>query len=338
MKRAFAALAVGAMLAAGTAGWAMRGPLVLTPEEEKAWKAEPAYGTVIPLGHIGGMCLGTFGIAHVKGFYADEGLKTEVYKFASKALNDAVGTGKVVACGNHIAAMLVPAVNGVRMKFTTGIQTGCKSLYALANGPINSTKDLKGRTVAVSTAIGGSDHNITLRFLNHDGVKPDDVKFKQVEASAVVLAMQNGEVDAATMSDQYAEKFLDDGVLKRIRSLTFDPDFSQEPCCIHAINLDFLQANPITARKLTNAHERASEWIMEHEEEAIDLLFANGWASGDRDLAPRMLKTYNFLISDELTETALRNILNDYKEFGLINSSLDTEETLKKIWEPVLKE
>jgi hypothetical protein len=33
----------------------------------------------------------------------------------------------------------------------------------------------------------------------------------------------------------------------------------------------------------------------------------------------------------------LISIINDYKSFGLINASLDTDKTLEDIWNPVLK-
>mgnify|MGYP003623909928 FL=1 len=32
----------------------------VTPEEEEAWKKEPAYGRTLKIGYNGGLCLGTF--------------------------------------------------------------------------------------------------------------------------------------------------------------------------------------------------------------------------------------------------------------------------------------
>jgi len=169
----------------------------ITPDEEEAWKSEPAYGQTIRIGYNGGLCLGGFGIAQMKGFYEAEGLKTEVTKMSTQI--DALGTGKVDVAGDHIATLLVPTVNGVNMTFTTGIHTGCKTLYALTDGDINSTADLVGKTVGLPDGIGASDQNITYRFLNHDGVDPTSVKYKVVESSACILAMQNGEIQAATL-------------------------------------------------------------------------------------------------------------------------------------------
>ncbi len=298
MKRKLLSAVLCCLIAATTqAAWAAG-----DPAEDEAWKKEPAYGKEIIVGYNGGLCLGTFGIAQMKGFYEAEGLKTKIVRMAggSSAQTDAIGTGKVDVAGDHIATMLV------------------------------------GKYIAIPDGIGNSDHNIAMRFLNKDNVDPMKVKWKVVEAGASVLAMQNGEISAALLGDQFAKQFLDNGTLRIIRSLTFDEDFKKEACCIHAVSLDFYNQNPITVKKLTRAHEKASEWMMNNREEAVKILQANNWASGDYDLVLEIFNTYDFSISDELTEQTLRDTINDYKKFGLIDKNKDTEALIKQVWDPVL--
>ncbi|AFS79001.1 ABC transporter periplasmic aliphatic sulfonates-binding protein SsuA [Gottschalkia acidurici 9a] len=304
--------------------------------EEEAWKLEPAYGQTIKIGYDGGLCTASPGVASVKGFYEKNGLKTELVNVQSGI--DAIGTNKIQVYTSHIAELVVPIVNGVNAVFTTGAQTGCKSLYVLNDSNINSTKDLINKTVAVPNGIGKSDHNIALRFFNHDKIDPRKVNFKPVETSATILAMQNKEVQGAVLSDQFAEKLVQDGTLKVIRSLTWDEDFKVEPCCVHVLNKDFVEKNPITAKKITLATKQASYWIEENKAEATQILFDNNWASGDFEQSVRMLESYDFKISDELTEKALTSIIDDYKSFGLIDSKLDTKKTLSNIWSPLIKD
>lgn len=308
----------------------------ITPEEEEAWKNEPAYGQTIRIGYNGGLCLGAFGIAQMKGFYEAEGLQTEITKMTNQT--DALGTKAVDVAGDHIATLLVPTVNGVEMTFVTGIHTGCKTLYALTDSDISSTSDLVGQTIGLPDGIGASDQNIAFRFLNHDDIDPNTVKYKVVESSACVLAMQNGEIQAAVLSDQFAKPFLDEGTLKPIRSLTFDEDFRQEACCVHAVANEFLENNPITVKKLVIAFEKASEWMLENPEEAVQVLLDNEWASGDFDKVLEIFKTYNFGISDENTENTLRSIIDDYKQFGIITDTRSTDEILDQVWDRVLAE
>lgn len=101
------------------------------------------------------------------------------------------------------------------------------------------------------------------------------------------------------------------------------------------MHLDFYNQNPITVKKLTRAHEAASKWMAENPEETVKLLQENNWASGDYDLVLEIFKTYDFTVSDELTEQTLRNTINDYRKFGIIDSPKDTETILQEIWDPV---
>jgi len=227
--------------------------------EEELWKLEPMYGKTIKIGYNGGFCTSAPGIAYVLGYFEDEGVDVEITS-VNQAI-DAIGTNQVQVTTGHIAAMLVPTINGVNMIFTSGAHTGCKSLYVLADGDINSTHDLIGKTIGVPDGIGSSDHNIGLRFLNHDDIDIDKVNFKPVESSAVILAMESGEIQGAVLSDQFAEKFVEEGKIKYIRSLTYDEDFQTEACCVHALNGDFVRENPITAKKVTRAIKRAARWM-----------------------------------------------------------------------------
>lgn len=305
-------------------------------EEEEAWKKEPAYKTTIKVGYNGGACLGGFGIALSEGFYEKEGLEVEIVNMQSAV--DALGTGQVDVGGDHIATLLVPTVNGVNMTFTTSSQTGCKSLYVLAASDIQSTKDLIGQTIAVPDGIGMSDQNITMRYLSKDGIDPQkDVKYKVVTNDAIIQAMQSGEVQAGNLSDQFAAPFVKDGTLRYIRSITWDEDFAHEPCCVHAINSDFLEQNPITSKKLTRAFRDACNWIEENKGEATDILLENKWASGDRELVLEMMESWNFAITDQECEDALRSVLDDYKSFGLLEFE-DTQKTLDQVWAPLLED
>lgn len=305
------------------------------PDLEEKWKKEPRYGTKLVFAYNGGLCTSGLGIAQVKGFLAKQGLEAEIKNIPNAM--DAIGTGKADANTDHISTSVVPAVNGVNAVFTRAAQTGCKSLYVLKDSPYQKTSDLIGKSIAIHDAIGGSDHNITLRFLARDKIDYTKIKFKVIENAATIQALQNGEVEASMFSDQFAQKFVDQGILRPIRSITFDDDFKTEPCCVLILNKQFVEENPITAAKLTKAHKEASDWIEENKKEASEIINQNNWGSGDVEKDARFLETYNFKVSDEQTEKTLINVLDDYKAFNLIKSELDTNETLSKIWRPAKK-
>lgn len=122
-----------------------------------------------------------------------------------------------------------------------------------------------------------------------------------------------------------------------MRSLTYDDDFKKEACCVHAVNLDFYNENPITVKKLTRAHEKASQWILDNIDESVRLLLDHKYVTGGFDLVQSIQKTLDYGISEQATEETLRLIIRDYQGFGILDPRLDPDKILKKIWDPVLQ-
>lgn len=308
-------------------------------EEDAAWKLEPDYGRTIRLGYNGGLCTGTVGIAVAKGFYEAEGLKTEWSRYQGNTVvqADAIGTDRIDVAVGHIATLLVPAANGVRMKFTTPLHNGCKTLFVLKDSPVKTTKDLVGKTICVPDGVGTADHNITMRMFLRDGLDPlRDFRYVPSDMGASIIAMKNGEIDAVLLTDQFAQRFVDDGTIRSIRSLTTDDDFKIETCCIHAVNLGLWERSPITAKKITRAHKKACDWIMENREEAVKILLENKWASGDYDFVLKIYKTMDYDLTDKTTEETLIKVIDDYKHLGILAKDRDTQAILSQVWDPIL--
>ena len=109
-----------------------------------------------------------------------------------------------------------------------------------------------------------------------------------------------------------------------------------------ALNKKFAEENPITAKKLTRAIAKASGWIDTHTEESVDLMLDNKMMSAsDLSLIDKLYElqgSYDWTVTDAQAETTLRSIIDDYKGFGLIDSSLDTDKTLNSIWWPLVSD
>ena len=118
----------------------------------------------------GGLCASSLGVAHAKGYFAKEGLDTEIINNPNP--KDAVATGKIDVMVEHISTSLIPSVNGMNITFTTAVNTGCRTMFVLKDSNIKNTKDLEGKVVGVNGGIGSGDHNISIRFFAKDGVDP----------------------------------------------------------------------------------------------------------------------------------------------------------------------
>ncbi len=307
--------------------------LTPTEEEKAAMEAEPAYGQPV-LYYMSDGCTAGPTVADDQGFYEEAGLTAEGFKGTS--YTEALGTQQATVAVGHIATMLVPITNGVDLTFVGGAHIGCKSLYVLADSEYNSTEDLKGTKISVPNGIGASDYNITCLLLDADGINPQtDVELTQVSSDACVAAMERGEISAALLSDTFAYAMMKDGKLKCIRSL-LDEDFADENCCVVAMNRTFVQENPVHAKKIVQAVQKAHSWMRENPEDATTLLLERGWNGGDYEMNVMINNSLQFGLDQEFTGTSLRDIAERYIRLGLITSMDDVDEVMDLAWTPVL--
>ena len=210
------------------------------------------------------------------------------------------------------------------------------SLYVLADSQYNTTEDLKGTSVSVPAGIGASDYNIVCMMLEADGIDPQkDLELIQVTTDACVNAMENGEISACLLSDTFAYAMVKDGKLKCVRSL-LDNDFSNKSCCVIAMNRAYVQQNPVHAKKIVQAVQKAHSWMRENPAEATDFLMENGWNKGDRDMNIMLNNSLQFGNGQQFTEDSIRSIAESYLRLGLITKMDNIDEIMNLAWTPVL--
>lgn len=299
----------------------------------KTLEEEPRYGTPIKIGFDGDLCMAGQNLADINGYYKEKGIDVEFVNTQNG--KDALSTGQIDVLTGEFGSMIVPATQGLNYVFSTASHSGCKSLYVLdENEEFQETSDLVGKSVAVTNGIGASGHNTLLRFLLHDDVNPDDVSVKPVDKSAVIQSLQSGEIQGAVLDDQFAQEFLESGVIRPIRSLTTDEDFGKEVCCVAAFNRDFAEQNPMLAELLGEAIDMGNDYAAENPEESIKVLQENNMAEGDPQVATDLLSAYDYSLTNQDGEDTLRRYFDDYKELGLIDNSKSTDDLIKEFWMP----
>jgi NitT/TauT family transport system substrate-binding protein len=233
-----------------------------------------------------------------------------------------------------IARWLKPITNGIDLRFTVGLHTGCTSAFVLADSPI--TKFQKGQTVGV-TGIGGPQHNQAYRFIANDGFVPEDFTWRDFPGDQMLLVLQNGWADVTVMGDQLAERWVMDGSFRRIRSLHLDDDFKEESCCVMGIAGAFLDLNPVTSEKISRAVYKAAKWIDANDEnkaETARLLMENGYISGTVDYAVALYKMFQYGISSEVTERTLYHFVDQFQALGIIDKNIIADDVKAQIWVP----
>lgn len=307
--------------------------LTPTAEEKAAMEKEPAYGQPVKY-YMSDGCTSGPTVADDQGFYAEAGLTAEGFKGTS--YTEALGTQQATVCVGHIATMLVPITNGVDLTFVGGAHIGCKTLYVLADSEYKTTEDLKGTQISVPNGIGASDYNITCLLLDADGIDPQkDVTLMQVSSDACVAAMERGEISAALLSDTFAYAMVKEGKLRAVRSL-LDSDFQDENCCVIAMNGTFVKENPVHAKKIVQAVQKAHAWMRENNEEATQLLLDRGWNGGDFDMNVMINNSLQFGLAQDFTAKTLEEVVGRYVRLGLITNMDNVDEIMELAWSPVL--
>ena len=302
-------------------------------EIKEAMKKEPAWGTTITAEYDGGDCTSGPSMAKALGYYDNWGLDVQIA--AGTEITEALGTGKAQFGVHHIAHMLVPITNGMDIVFTGSAQTGCKSLYVLADSGIESTKDLEGTTVGMDSPVGGSSHNMIIRFFLADGLKQDAATCVQVESSAAIQSLQSGDIKACLLSDRFAKKFVDDGTLKVLRSITWYDDFKDETCCVMAMSGKFVKENPVISQVLTKCVMDAYMYIAENKDEAAQIMLDEGMVSGDIELTKYMLDQQNWAVSNADTKETIKAVAKDYIDAGIISSDWTVDKVVETAWQPL---
>ena len=307
--------------------------LAPTAEEKAAMEKEPAYGQKIMYLMSDGCTSGPT-IADDLGYFTEAGITAEGVKGTSDV--EGLGTGQVTVAVGHLAKMLVPITNGVDLTFVGGGHIGCKSLYVLGDSEYKTTADLKGTKISVPNGIGKSDYNITALLLDADGIHyKNDVELVAVSSDACITAMENGEISAALLSDSFAYAMVKEGKLRCVRSL-LDADFQSEVCCVIAMNATYVKENPVHAKKIVQAIQKAHSWVRTNPADATTILLEKGWNGGNYDMNVMLNNSMQFGLSQAFTERTIKAYIDDYIRMGLIESMTDPAEVLELAWTPVL--
>lgn len=313
---------------------AIEKPEAVSEEDWAAMQEEPVFGQEINYLFNGGACVSAKYLAEQLGYYEEYGINAKY--LAGGSVVETVGTGQCMWGTDHIATMLVPVTNGVNMTFVAGSHIGCKSIYVPADSPINSVEDLKGKTIAIHDGLGNSDQNICYRLLDEYGVDPTtEVTFKDIsDNAATVEAMNNGEIDATIFSDYFVLANFPD--MKRITSITSDEAFQDEPCCVTAMNNDFIEENPVHAKYVVKAIKRAGEYARLNSEDAVQLMYDTDMMTGEQANQQTFWDWLHFGLSDNFTERALREIADDYIRLGIITKAdITVDEVMELAWTEV---
>src|SRR5258706_120692 len=232
-------------------------------------------------------------IAEQLRFFAAEGLDISIVDFAggAKALQAVVGGSADICSGAYEHTISLQSkgqyysafvLQGRAPQISLGVSTRTLAGY-------RTITDLRGKKIGVS-APGSSTNMIANYVLAQGGVKPDEVSFIGVGASAGALAfLRGGQIDAISNTDPIMTMLEQSGDIKIIadtRTLAGTRSLfggSMPAGCLYAA-ADFVNRNPATTQALANAIVRALQWLRTAGPSEIINTVPNDYLLGDRAL------------------------------------------------------
>lgn len=237
-------------------------------------------------------------IADKLGYFEDEGLN-----ITNQLIESGPDIGPMVAGGSAPISLqtnfmdIILTSNGVDVKIVAPLAqiAGTQAVVGNKDLKLSSAKDLEGKTIGIPS---GADVMIAIENMGKElGVDVSTMEFVNLAPSDAISAMENGDVDAMAAWEPFITKaisgggsFLFSGTKSELPDHQADVDWMSVHTTLQVTD-DFLEDNPNTIKAVIRALNKATEYINDNRDEAIEIL------------APEL-----HLEEDELREIMTRNV------------------------------
>ncbi|WP_245867765.1 hypothetical protein SPSIL_011750 [Sporomusa silvacetica DSM 10669] len=283
---------------------------------------------VLKIGYMGSLCEAPLHMAVEKGFFAEEGLHVDLIKLAPGTAFEAITAGTVDAGFGLLASLMQPLSNGLPIKVTTGLHTGCDKVLVPKDAGIKTLADLKGKRIGVPS-MTSSPIIFAKRALADAGVsvteKNMEVEFIVFSLSDLPIALKNGAVDALAMNDPTAAIAQREFSLNTLVDSAVTEPYSHQYCCSAYVRDNIAQDYPEVAAKYTRAMQKASAWIQKNQDETAKIQVEKKWVAGDAAFNATVLKTYNYIPSVKGAYEAFGITAKQLQQVGMLDNGVDVE-------------
>lgn len=293
---------------------------------ENADSTESSEKTTLRLAYHGSLCGAPLYIGIEKGFFEEEGIEIEQVNIDAAHVSEAIGADQVDVGMGLIGKFLQPLENGLPIKFTTGIHTGCIKLLVPADSDIKTITDLKGKNVGVP-GLADAGTIVTKRSLFNAGIDvtegSSEVDFTVFSRNDLPQALENGAVDAIVLGDPQASVAQEEYNLNVLIDTASDDEYKDEYCCAAFVTTKLAEENPEAAAAFTRAVQKASQWVQDNPEESAKIITEKNYVSGEADFAASVLSTYNYKPSVQGGYDALKLSAEQLSQIGILSSDTD---------------
>jgi NitT/TauT family transport system substrate-binding protein len=292
--------------------------------------------TKLKVAYIGLTCEAPIFVAYEKGFYAEEGLDVELVKTDWDGLREGLGLGRFDANHTLIMYLLKPIEQGLDVKITGGVHTGCLRLQVGVKSDIKTVKDVKGKKIGVPIHLGCPPQLFASRVLAANGIDPNpekkEITWVTFAQDVLGKAVEDGRVDAIATSDPIGTILVGMGVVRTIADQAEDPPYRDEYCCVSVVSGKLARDNPAAAGKATRALFKAAKWVEENSTAAAKLAVEKKYIAASPELNAQALVKLRYVPGVAKCRQSIDQVAKEMVNAGLLSSSTDPEKLAKRAW------
>jgi NitT/TauT family transport system substrate-binding protein len=286
--------------------------------------------TKIRVGYIGITCEAPIFCAVENGFFKDEGLDPELVKCEWSKYKDVLALGGFDITHHLIMYLLKPIEQGLDVKFTAGVHTGCLRVQTAADSKIKTVQDLRGKRIGVP-GMGTPPFIFANRVLSANGIDASrDVTWTVYPAGELGLALQKGQVDAVADSEPIGTLLMVNDKVRNVADQATDAPYKDEYCCAVVVSGKFLANNPKAAAAATRALLRGAKWVQQNPAAAARLSVEKKYLASNPELNTLALSHLRYMPSVSGAEAAVKSAATQMKAAGMLDPSTDVAALAQK--------
>ena len=280
---------------------------------------------VIPIADVAPLYLGM-----QKGFFEDEQLtiKPQLAE-GGAAITPAVVSGDFQIGFSNTISLLIAASQDLPIQIISpGVSGGATEkdawddLLVPKNGPVKTTKDLEGKTIAVNTLKNICEVTIKAS-LEQDGVDVNSLKFSEVPFPDMNAALDAGRVDGACV----VEPFVSQGKAGKSRGI--DPFYERTApnltVATYFTTKQYAEENADVVDRFVSAMTKSLEYAQSHPDEVRKVLLDY------TEIPPEAAEAIKLpQWRDDLNEPTIEQLSDLSKKYGLIEEQPDLNELIRK--------
>jgi NitT/TauT family transport system substrate-binding protein len=268
----------------------------------------------------------TFGVQ--KGFFTAHGLDVKVVpQQGGAAIVPGLVSGNLQIGGSNVVSILLARGRNLPVKIIapgtsvgTDPATDFSAVVVAGNSPIQSGRDLAGKTIGVNTLKNVNDVVIK-SYLEAQGADASTVKFSEMPFPAMLAAVRQGRVDAALVIEPFATTAQNQGA-----RVLFRPYVEAKPNLAigtYSATQQYIQQNPDTVKAFQQGLADTAKYVGEHPDEFRSALTTIA------KVAPDLAAKVNLPVwRSQMDRESLEFFADRMVRYGLVTTKPDVDAAL----------